>query len=275
MRKIKVFIYLLFLGISAFSQNIYDGEHLLQFANHLYKNKEYPTAINEYKHALFLGFCNTSCKVKLFNSYLLTQQYYIGINTYKSIYPEGLAGNDTLEMVFGKMLILNANYSDVNHLIHSSNSLSDDQLFFLGISNDLFAGKWENLQQKDLKLSENLQYDYYKPVISKIMDIKYKKPYVGLMLSAVVPGTGKMYAGYWYDGFISLSIVGIAAWQAYRGFTRYGSDRPYSWIFASLSASFYISNLYGSFKAVNMKNYNLRQNIHYDIEEVFHSVYTY
>ena len=95
------------------------------------------------------------------------------------------------------------------------------------------------------------------------------------MLSAVVPGSGKMYAGYWYDGFISLSIVGIAAWQAYRGFTIYGADRLYSWIFASLSASFYISNLYGSFKAVNMKNYNLRQNIHYDIEEVFNSVYTY
>ena len=131
MRKIKVFIYLLFLGNSAFSQNIYDGEHLLQFANHLYKNKEYPTAINEYKHALFLGFCNPSCQVKLFNSYLLTRQYNTGINSYKSIYPEGLAGNDTLEMVFGKMLILNANYSDVNNLIHSSSSLSEDQLFFL------------------------------------------------------------------------------------------------------------------------------------------------
>ncbi len=275
MRKIKLFFLLIYLGNSALSQNIYDGEHVLQFANYLYSNKEYLNAINEYKHALFLGDCHISCQIKLFNSYLLTRDYITGINTFQSVYPLGLAGNDTLEMIFGKMLILNKNYPDLNNLVKSSKTLSNDQLFFLDISNDLFAERWENAIQKDMNHSGNTHTDCYKTVISQIDEIKYKKPYVSLMLSTVIPGSGKMYSGYWYDGFISLSIVGITAWQAYRGFTRYGADRPYSWIFATLSASFYVSNLYGSFKAANMKNYNLRQNIHYAVEEIFYSQYTY
>jgi TM2 domain-containing membrane protein YozV len=275
MRKINIFLLCLSLGNSVLSQNIYDSEHRIRFANWLYDKKEYKSAINEYRYALFSGQCNVSCQIRLFNSYLLTEQYNPGINAYRSVYPEGLAYNDTTEMIFGKMLILNADYSELNNLIKSSSTLSDDQLFFLDISNDLFAEKWENAVQKDLQFTDNLKSDYYKPVIKKIENTKYKKPYISFLLSAVIPGSGKMYSGFWYDGIISLSIVGITAWQAYRGFTLYGSDRPYSWIFASLSVSFYVSNLYGSVKSANMRNFNLKQDIHHDIEEIFHSHYIY
>jgi hypothetical protein len=275
MRKIKLFFLCISLGNTILSQNIYNSDHRIRFADWLYDNQEYGNAINEYRYALFSGQCNFSCQIRLFNSYLLTKQYNPGINTYRSVYPQGLANNDTLEMIFGKMLILNANYSELNNLIRSSVTLSGDQIYFLDISNDLFAEKWESAVQKDLNFSESLKSDFYSPVINKIANIRYKKPYVSFLLSAVIPGSGKMYSGFWYDGIISLSIVGITAWQAYRGFTLYGTDRPYSWIFATLSASFYISNLYGSIKAANMKNYNLKQGIHHDVEEIFNSHYTF
>jgi len=275
MRKIKLFFLCISLGTPILSQNIYNSDHRIRFADWLYDNQEYGNAINEYRYALFSDQCNFSCQIRLFNSYLLTKQYNPGINTFRSVYPQGLANNDTLEMIFGKMLILNANYSELNNLIRSSVTLSGDQTYFLDISNDLFAEKWENAVQKDLNFQVNLKSDYYRPIINKIENTRYKKPYVSFLLSAVIPGSGKMYSGYWYDGIISLSIVGITAWQAYRGFTLYGTDRPYSWIFATLSASFYISNLYGSIKAANMKNYNLKQGIHKDVEEIFNSHYTF
>jgi TM2 domain-containing membrane protein YozV len=275
MRKIKLFFLFISIENLIFSQNIYDSDHRIRFANWLYDNKEYESAINEYRYALFLDQCEFECQFRLFNSYLLTKQYNSGIDTYRSFYPQGLAHNDTIEMIFGKMLILNADYSELNDLIKSSRTLSADQLFFLDISNELFAEKWENAIQKDLNFQSNMKEDYYRPVINKIENAKYKKPYVSCLLSTVIPGSGKMYSGYWYDGIISLSLVGITAWQAYRGFTLYGSDRPYSWIFATLSLSFYVSNLYGSVKAANMRNYNLKQDIHHDAEKIFHSYYTF
>ncbi len=178
-------------------------------------------------------------------------------------------------MQYGKLLVLNSKFPEVDTLVHKSISLSTDQRYFLSISGDLFAEKWESASKKSLNRTAGMQPDPYQKVISHIENQKYKKPFVSLMLSAVIPGSGKMYSGYWVDGIITLTTIGITAWQAYRGFTLYGTDRPYSWIFASLTASFYISNLYGSFKAANMKNYNLRQNIHHAFEEVFNSVYTY
>ena len=275
MRKINLFFIFLSIGNSVLSQNIYDSDHRIRFANYLYDKKEYESAINEFRYTLFLNQCNLSCQIRLLNSYILTKQYNPGISIYRSIYPGGLAKNDTIEMIFGKMLILNKDYQGLTYLIKSSNTLSEDQIFFLDISNDLFAEEWENAKKKDFKYSGIMMSDLYKPVINEIENTKYKKPYVSFLLSAVIPGSGKMYSGFWYDGIISLSIVGITAWQAYRGFTLYGSDRPYSWIFATLSVSFYVSNLYGSVKAANMRNYNLKQDIHHDIEEIFHSHYTF
>jgi TM2 domain-containing membrane protein YozV len=275
MRRIKYYLLFLSMGYSAFAQDVYDCKHLLEFANHLYTNKEYSSAINEYKHALFLGGCNTSCQVKLFNAYLISKQYNDGISAFKSIYPKGLAYNDTIEMQYGKMLIFNANYDEVDSLLNRSLVLSPDQRYFLNISSDLFSERWERAGQKSLNRIQNQQADPFRLIIQQTENQKYKNPYLSVMLSAVIPGSGKMYSGYWIDGFLTLTTIGITAWQAYRGFAIYGINRPYSWIFASLSASFYISNLYGSFKAANMKNYNLRQNIHHACEEVFNSVYSY
>jgi hypothetical protein len=275
MRKIKLLIFFLYLQSVSVAQNVYDGEHILRFADYLYKNKEYPLAINEYKHALFLENCNTTCQIKLFNSYLRSQQYAAGLNSFRSIYPEGLSGNDTLEMVYGKMLVLNSDFTEVDKLLNISKTLSPSQLSFLSISNDLFSDNWERAVKKESELSSDKQVNYYKSIIYDIGHLKYKKPGVSLLLSAIIPGTGKMYCGYWYDGFLSLTTIGLASWQAIRGFKLYGTDRAYTWIFTSISASFYISNLYGSYKAAKMRNYSLRQNIHYATKKVLDSSYNY
>jgi len=285
MRKTNFSLLLLYLCSSLTAQNLYDSTHLIRFGDHLYKNKEYALAIDEYRNALFSGSCDTRCRINLFNSYLQTQQYGEGINTYRSVFPGGLAGNDTLEMIYGKMLVLNADYSAVDTLIGNSFVLNADQVSFLSLSRDLFTERWQETLHHQPKTTDNLHLQpettdkwkssLYKPAMMQIGQAKYRKPYAGLLMSAVIPGSGKMYAGYWYDGIFTLTTIGLAAWQAYRGFTIYGPGRPYSWIFLTFSVSFYIGNLYGSFKAVNMRNYNLRQHIHHDIEKAFNSVYTY
>jgi len=262
MRRIKLAILFLYLGSFSLAQNIYDGEHILRFADYLYRNKEYHLAINEYKHALFLQYCNTSCQIKLFNSYLQTQQYNPGLYTYRS-------------MIYGKMLMLNADFTEIENLLQTSTTLSPGQLSFLNVSNDLLSDNWDRVIMKESALVSDMQINPYKSVIYDIRNMKYKKPGVSLMLSAFIPGTGKMYCGYWYDGLISLTTIGITAWQAIRGFKIYGTDSAYTWIFTSLSATFYISNLYGSYKAANMRNYRFRQNIHHAIKKVFDSNYNY
>ncbi len=275
MNKINAIIILGFSFSYSFSQNVYDAEHLLKFADHLYNNQEYFLAINEYKHAAFLGSCNSNCQFKLFNSYLKSKQFQSGVLTFKSFYPEGFACNDTLDLIYSKLLIKNTNYDEAENLSMVSKNLSSEQRLFITVSADLFANRWENASQESQCVSNENILNPYKDVIREIESLNYKNPYLSMFLSAVVPGSGKMYSGYWRDGFMTIAVVGLTAWQAYRGFTLYGIDQPYTWIFTTLSASFYISNLYGSFKAANMKNHNLRTNVRNTIETIFDSSYSY
>lgn len=65
-----------------------------------------------------------------------------------------------------------------------------------------------------------------------------------VILSAIIPGSGKIYSGAWKDGLTSFLFVAANAWSSYRGFS---TDRPgYGYTFAALSTGFYLGNLYGT-----------------------------
>ncbi|MBU6330963.1 MAG: hypothetical protein KGQ80_00940 [Bacteroidetes bacterium] len=65
-----------------------------------------------------------------------------------------------------------------------------------------------------------------------------------VILSAIIPGSGKIYSGAWKDGLTSFLFVAANAWNSYRGFS---TGRPgYGYTFAALSTGFYLGNLYGT-----------------------------
>ncbi len=78
-------------------------------------------------------------------------------------------------------------------------------------------------------------------------------PRTAALLSAVVPGAGKMYAGRCSDGLHSLAIVGTSALLAVRGFSRDGEASVQGWTFAGIGALFHIANVYGSAIAADLR----------------------
>jgi hypothetical protein len=73
-----------------------------------------------------------------------------------------------------------------------------------------------------------------------------KSPWTAGVLSAVVPGLGRVYIGRWQDGIISLFLVGVAAGLSAHGFYDEGRDSVRGWILASTASLLYIGNIYGS-----------------------------
>jgi TM2 domain-containing membrane protein YozV len=92
-----------------------------------------------------------------------------------------------------------------------------------------------------------------------------KSPFVAGTLSTILPGAGKVYAGRWKDGLVSLLFVGANAYSAYRGFSSGGIQSPYGWLFGGLSAGFYIGGIYGSQKAARIYNHTLEAKIKSDV----------
>lgn len=98
-----------------------------------------------------------------------------------------------------------------------------------------------------------------------------KSPVIAVGMSAIIPGSGKVYTGYWKDGLIALSFTALTAWQSYRGFSKKGSKSAIGWIYGAASFSFYIGNLFGSGKSAHMYNLRRKQDLFNETDKILHS----
>ncbi len=78
-----------------------------------------------------------------------------------------------------------------------------------------------------------------------------KKPVVGALLSAVMPGMGLYYAGRKKSAWNVLGINLIYAAQIYEAVHVLGVKHPFSLISIGIASIFYASNIYGGFTEVN------------------------
>ncbi len=84
--------------------------------------------------------------------------------------------------------------------------------------------------------------------------LPHKSPALAAVLSALVPGSGKVYCGQTFDGIYSFVVVGGCAWLAYEGFRDHGISSGKGWVFGSAALVFYGGNIYGSGIAARMYN---------------------
>ena len=88
-----------------------------------------------------------------------------------------------------------------------------------------------------------------------------KSPLLAGTLSALAPGTGRIYAGRKGDGILSLVTLAATTWQAYNGFHRNGVQSVKGWIYGSFGAFLYAGNVYGSAVAVRIFNQQSEQKL--------------
>jgi putative component of membrane protein insertase Oxa1/YidC/SpoIIIJ protein YidD/tetratricopeptide (TPR) repeat protein len=77
---------------------------------------------------------------------------------------------------------------------------------------------------------------------------------LALTMSALAPGTGRIYAGRKYDGLFALATFALTLWQSIDGFREGGDNSTKGWIYAAISLGFYSGNLYGTALAVRSFN---------------------
>jgi hypothetical protein len=79
------------------------------------------------------------------------------------------------------------------------------------------------------------------------------------LLSACVPGLGKVYAGRPVDGGATLLVLAFLGWQAWDGYAHDGPASVKGAIFAASTAGLYAGNVYGSMRAVDVENEKRRK----------------
>lgn len=252
-----IFILLVISSFFCNSQDIYNKEQSEKYAGFLFSSQQYSLASEEFERLVYFDESNTDYKDKLIKSYRLAGDLNTGLNRIHSFYGNSInTMPSVLAKEYIKLNILSDSISAVESFITNDNALSPNDKAVSQSCVLLLNGKYTEAgifanksAEANLPLPTSLV-----SITRKAEQVKYKSPFISAGLSAILPGTGKFYTKNWSDGIISMIFVASNAWQAYRGFHEKGTKSVYGWTFASLSASFYIGNIFGSAKAARRYN---------------------
>lgn len=256
--------------IGALSQTQTFGNNF-NFVNYLLKN-------NLYKEALYAldNLDTTSFKVQQFDSlyynkgycnfkienYLLSKHSFLKVSKHSDKY-----GLSVLQASFNAMQL--KNYSESALILDSLNISTNDTIYL----------PLKNLQKAGIALlNRNLnEYKYYeeanqglgnsyitekkklKETYNTILIHKNKSPFVAGLMSAVLPGSGKWYAGKKGQGlssFFTVLVLGLLTHEAYTN----GGIKSVGCIgYGSLLSLFYVGNIWGSVATVKTSNKEFNQ----------------
>lgn len=257
---------------SSAQQNLMDFDNSLKFARYLKSTHQYRFASEEYERLNFLWPGNTSVILELVQTYRFNKQC------------------DKLDPSFGllkqNLFRIDSSHAAREYLSFALTCRSDSEKFFEFSS---LLKSWERCfyelghfwvtQKYDSAFNYNrnnedlikAEHNYLYQLTYDFEHEKYKSPALGLVLSAVIPGSGKLYSKRTGDALISFLFVGTNAYASYRAFNRKGIKSVNGWIFGGLAFSFYSANLYGSAKAAKRYNNDLRTRYQNNAENYIYS----
>lgn len=267
---LTVFAFLLPLS-NIQSQNLYDLEHTKKFADYLFTSGQYNLAAEEYERVVFLNPTNESAKLRLIRSYKRNGDIDKGINRMLALHDNSVSQLSVpFSLEFVQMNLKLHNYPAITNLLDKNSLLPDRFKTNIRLSMHLLDAKWEEAQDLSANNPSEINGKLF-AIVEESMALKYKQPWLGTSLSIILPGSGKVYAGRWKDGIISFIFIAGSAWQAYRGFDKFGTGSAYGWIFGGVSFGFYTGNIFGSWKAVKQYNTGLDVQLQHKAAHIIYS----
>ncbi len=254
-----IFLVLILTSIN-FAQdeiNYFSNENRLRFGDYLFCDNDYLRAIDEYK--LVLKEKNSdSLKLKIALAYQKLGKYYESENSLKELFNSQQLHNDA-KFEYAKTLYLSKRFSLLNELV-SDNSFIEtskrNEIQKLHHLTQLYSLQAIEDSSKFFQpFNQNESVELLKFYIRK-QNLENKSPALAAILSAVIPGLGKIYTGNYGDGITAFLLTGVLTFLSIDNFHAQHDFR--GWLFAGLAAYFYAGNIYGSAASAQLFNANLR-----------------
>ena len=257
-------------GKQSLGQDIFDGKNSLKFAGYLYHTAQFDLAAEELERVIFFYPDNDSLKYSLVHSYLKSKQFEKGKQKLDSFFPQKDKLSSEFSRNYCRLLLSLEQPEQARLFLLTAQNLSALDKMQLNFEMQMLGYEWNKaeLTYNDIEKTIPGKNSAFIPVFARIDNAKYKKPGLALAMSAVLPGAGKAYTGNWKDGLISLVFVGGTAFQAVRYYNMKGPKNGFFIAYASIATSFYIGNLYGSYKAARKHNTSIKNSIRESIRSI-------
>lgn len=264
MKALNLFLSLALLSGVSFSQPIYSPTEDLRFAQYLIENDQNKNAIYILKNQL-AGNNNMDAAIYDSLNYFAGLGYFnLKILDSSLLYFRQVSG--------GYFYHQAAFYTVFNQAYLKKSNEAKNSLETIKIEKDSMLEKLRNFEyacialldrdyQKYNEHSKRFSYAYFsfaeeeknaKEHFLQLKKIKRKSPLLAGVISSVLPGSGKFYAGYRGQGIASLMTVGVLGISAVESYYRLGARSPQFITFGSLFTIFYIGNIWGSTVSVKI-----------------------
>jgi len=252
MRNLLIIIFLIPFSVypQLSSFDFHSRENLKKFADYLFCEGDYLRAIEQYgllkDHS---ASDTTDFKMMLGYSklglYKESNKYFNGIDDKSNFYSDAYLLSLKNELLIEPKLIIASNAQSLDSIqLKSFRKLTTISMLYEAEFNILREDFISPFDEDELNAVASF-YDYK-------VDPHYKSPALAGMLSAIIPGTGKIYVGEWGDGITALLVTSLFAFLAYDNFQADHTTR--AWIFTGLGAFFYAGNIYGSIASAQIFN---------------------
>lgn len=263
MNKLLVIVFL--ITALTFPQNVdssfntlFRNENIIKFADHLFCERDYLRSANEYLR-IDAALRDEKINFKIALSFSIIGDHVSAKNIFGRITESSPYYNSSkLELM--KILFVEEKYLELRELFKE---YSNKKIF----QSDIVGSKLYNLSY--LKDSEEIPAftDFVKPFdftehdeAAALYQMKInpsnKNPVLSSLLSAIIPGAGKIYTGEVSDGVLALITTGLFSFLAYDNFQ---ADHKFrAWLFTGLAAGFYAGNVYGSFASAQIYNARIK-----------------
>lgn len=238
------------------SFDFHSPQNVKKFADYLFCQGDYLRAVEEYESIKKITL-NDTIDFKIMLCYSEIGLYQMS-NLYKTKFPNSVFKDDA-----DRLSLKNRFYEDPT----SFHQLNEIQLYPFSGEDSVTVNYFNKLISISYFYDENIDFDKgfilkpfnddaNKQTVSLFCDLKtnppHKSPALAGILSAVVPGSGKMYVGEWGDGITAFLVTGLLAFLAYDNFR--ADHKTRAWIFTGLGAFFYAGNIYGSVASAQIFN---------------------
>ena len=251
-----------------FSQNdssgqkgIYSPVNIKKFADFLFCTEDYLRAAMEYEKYLNINF-NDTVEFKIGLAYSYTENYKRSESWFKRVNKSSHYFNDAQDQYFKSLFESGDYYSMRNDFVNKFNiSETARKLYYLSY---LFTGD-KLPPQKDFfsSFSSGEKMTVKKFYLEK-KNPPYKSETAAVIMSILIPGTGKIYSGHLGDGIIAAIATGLCGYLAYDNFKAEHNFR--GWIFSGLTAFFYAGNIYGSAASAQIYNAGIQFDFEKDVK---------
>ena len=258
----RFFLFVIIFSQVLFAQNskhinIFSAQNKLKFANSLFCENDYLRAIDEYQSFLRIAN-NDTARFKMALSFQRMNRFEEAGDNFKSLFFNSSL-EDLARLEFYKSYFLMGDYRLLRKYAEIKSYRTEvydkniDMLIgFSYLKNNSFipdSSDFFNLFGGEEK-EEMLKF-YYKK-----QHPNFKSELTGGLLSAIVPGLGKVYAEEYGDGITAFLMTGLFTFLAVDNFNHDHNAR--AWIFTGFATYFYAGNIYGSVAAVQNFNAGIR-----------------